>query len=605
MPSIPRSLRAAARGLVLLAPACVLAQPASEPVFITATRLVQPLSQVLADVVLIDRAAIERAGTASLTSLLQRLGGVEIAATGGAGQPSSVFLRGTNSGHVLVLVDGVRMNSATTGNQAFEHLPLAQIERIEILRGPASGLYGADAIGGVIQIFTRRDPGFGATLELGSERTRALDLHLGRAIGTHTRLNLQAGQRQSDSRSATNENNPWSFHPDADLYRNRHLSLALAHDWSADGGLSVRGQWSQGRSAFDAGAFTDDDTNHQRLSVLAVQAHQRLTPDWTSRLRLARGGDDLRTEGAFASRFRTDQDQFLWQNDLAAGPGQLALGAEWRREAVASDTAYTLDSRRVGSLFGSYAARYGAAEAFGVQAALRHDRSSQFGGNSSGNLAWGWQATPRWRLSAAVGTAFKAPSFNDLYYPLSFGYAGNPDLKPERARSAEAALRYADGNYSAGITVFHNRIRDLIVINSSFSSVDNLARARIEGVTLNSRWQQGPWAARAEWTHQDAKDADSGARLARRARNHGTLGLDWTRGPWRLGADVVAAGERQDGGASLAGYGLVNLHAAWQLNRRVGLRARIDNAADKAYTLVSGYNTPRRGAFLALELSGD
>ena len=235
------------------------------------------------------------------------------------------------------------------------------------------------------------------------------------------------------------------------------------------------------------------------------------------------------------------------------------------------------------------------------QLALRHDRNSQFGDETTGNAAWGWQVTPRWRLSAAAGTAFKAPSFNDLYYPLAFGYSGNPALRPESSRSVEVAARYQHQGFSAGLTVFDNRISDLIAINSSFTTVENIARARIEGATLSAGWRDGDWQARAEWTHQRPRDEATGAPLARRADDFGSLGLDWAPGRWRLGADVAASGARVDsGGALLGGYGLVNLHAAYAVTPQWTVSARVDNAADKAYTLVQGYDTTGRSAFVAL-----
>lgn len=597
--SASHRLGAAARGLsclFLLLPALALAQPA-DPIVVTATRLAQPLTEVLADLRVIDRSDIERAGTASLTQLLQRHGGVEISANGGPGQVSGVFLRGSNAGHVVLLIDGVRVNSASAGTNALEHLPLEQIERIEVLRGPASGLYGADAIGGVIQIFTRQGHGLQVSAEIGAESTRALAASYGQRFGATT-LSLQAGLRRSRNGSATNAGHAFSFNADDDPYRNRNAGLSVDHDWARGQRLTLRGQVSQGQAHFDAGPGSDD-VNDQRLSVWTLESRNQINADWTSLLRLARGSDDSRSDGAYPSRFRTDQDQLSWQNDLNAFAGRVAAGAEWRREGVDSATAFSVSERRIASVFASYAVNAGH---HGLQLALRHDRNSQFGGRSTGNAAWGWRLAPGWRVSAAAGTAFKAPSFNDLYYPLQYGYSGNPALRPERSRSVEAALRYERAGYGAGLTLFDNRIRDLIAINSSFTSVENVARARNQGLTLNTRWRQGAWQLAAEWTHQQPQNTDTGAMLTRRARNHGSASIGWTGGAWRLGADLSASGARLDtSGAGLGGYGLLHLSAAWSASPQWTLRVRVDNAADKAYTLVDGYNTSGRQAFVALE----
>jgi vitamin B12 transporter len=574
---------------------------ASSTIVVTGARFAQPLADSPLDLRVIDRAQIDRAGVSGLAELLQRLGGVEISATGGAGQPGGLFLRGSNTSHVLLLVDGVRVNSATSGTNALEHLTLDQIERIEVLQGPASGLYGADAIGGVVQVFTRRAPGLSASVGVGSEGTRSASARLGGGEGA-TRGSLTLGWRASDAPSATNATNLFSYNPDNDPYRNVSLSAAVEHTHTPGHTLALRGTRFQARTHFDADPGTDD-LNRQRLSTLALESRDRVAPGWTSLLRLARGTDALRTEGSYPGGFRTDQDQLSWQNDLDLAGGRAALGVEWRREQVDSDTAYTETGRRVASLFGGWSGEL--APAHRVQLALRHDRDSQFGGRGTGNLGWSHGFAPGWRVTAAAGTAFKAPSFNDLYYPLQFGYSGNPDLKPERSRSVEAGLRYAAGGLEAGATAFDNRIRDLIVINDSFTSVDNVARARTRGVALQGRWTAGPWTLRADATLQSPRNSDSGAQLVRRAERFGSAGLDWAAGDWRLGAEWTASGARYDDGANsdaarLGGYALLNLTAGWTPAPGWTLAARLDNAADKAYTLVRGYDTPGRRLFVSL-----
>jgi vitamin B12 transporter len=255
----------------------------------------------------------------------------------------------------------------------------------------------------------------------------------------------------------------------------------------------------------------------------------------------------------------------------------------------------------VGALFGGWSGAV--APGHRVQFALRHDDDSQFGAHGTGNLGWNWALAPGWRFSAAAGKAFKAPSFNDLYYPLQFGYQGNPDLAPERSRSAEIGLHHVTRAWRVDALAFDNRIDDLIVVNDSFSSVDNIGRARIRGLSLRTRWASGPWSARGEATWQTPENADTGAQLVRRAKRFGSAGLDWHGGAWRLGAEWVAVGARFNDGANsdrLGGYGLVNLHAAWSVDPRWTLTARIDNLADRAYTLVRGYAPPARSVFVGL-----
>ena len=597
---ILRALAAAAGGCLSLAPVGAQTNP-STTVVVTGARMAQSVSDSPLDIRVIDREQIERAGVSGLAELLQRQAGVEISATGGAGQPGGLFLRGSNTSHVLLLIDGVRVNSATSGTNAFEHLSLDQIDRIEVLLGPASGLYGADAIGGVVQIFTVRADGLSARVGLGSERTRTANASLGGSRGG-TRGSLTVGWRESEPASSTNATNVYSFNADADPYRNASLAGVLEHDWATGQRVTVRLTRADSRTHFDAGPDSDD-FNRQRLTTLAFESRNRLAPGWTSLLRAARGTDDIETVGTYPGGFRTDQDQLTWQNDIDLAGGRVAAGLEWRRESVDSDTAFTVDTRRVASAFGGWTGAV--APGHQLQLALRHDSNTQFGGRSTGNIGWGWAFAPGWRATAAAGSAFKAPSFNDLYYPLQYGYSGNPGLKPERSRSLEAGLRYAASAVQFGATVFQNRISDLIVVNDSFTTVENVASARIRGVSLQARWMSGPWALRADTTLQSPENADTGRQLIRRAERFGSAGLDWVAGGLRLGAELAATGQRYDDGANsagarLGGYALVNLSAAWAVAPGWQLAARLDNAADKGYTMVRGYDTPGRRVFLTL-----
>ncbi len=601
----------ALRGLGLLVSSTLpLASFAAEtqtlqPVVVTATRLPQPIDTVLADLRVIDADTIANAGPMTLTELLQTRGGVEISATGGPGQVSSIFLRGSNASHVVLLIDGVRVNSATAGTNAFENLPLAQIERIEILRGVGSSLYGADAIGGVIQVFTKQAGADRTEASIGAGRwgTREASVGLGRKLGA-TRLSLQAGWRESDSFSATNENASFSFEPDRDGYRNSNLGLNLDHDWAEGQSFGLHVMGSRGATHFDAGPGSDD-VNRQRLSSTALESRNRLGADWRSLVRLARGADHIRTDGAFPGFVDTNQDQATWQNDINALGGQWAAGLDWRREKVSSDTAYTVSTRTFRAVFVGYTARF---DAHLIEASARHDDDSQFGGHATGKFAYGYRFAPQWRASASLGTAFKAPSFNDLYYPSAFGFSGNPDLKPERARSSELALRHDGGALRGGLVLFRSSVRDLIAIDPSFTTVINVNRARMRGATLDAAFSEGMWTARGEFTHQQAEDADTGTRLVRRARQFGSASLSATTGAWRAGVEWVLSGERFGTAANteasrMGGYSLVNLNASWFVTPSWSLSARLNNAADKRYELVQGYNTPGRNLFVSLAYS--
>ncbi|MGH8717411.1 MAG: TonB-dependent receptor domain-containing protein, partial [Burkholderiales bacterium] len=386
------------------------AQVETPNIFVTATRIPQSPSTILSDIRLIDDQEIAAAGVSTLTELLQSKAGVEITANGGPGQASGVFIRGTNTSHVVLLIDGVRVNSATTGMNAFEHIPLNQIERIEILRGPGSSLYGADAIGGVIQIFTKRggnrtslSAGYGGRYD-----SRRYTAGLARDYGA-TGFSVQLGYEDTDSFSATNENVPFAafvFNPDHDPYRNRNLSFNLSHEWAAGQELSALVFVSEGEAHFDTGPGADA-INEQQLLSYSLESRNEITHLWRSTVRVARGTDDAEFKGAFPSEFRTDQDQATWQNDIAALGGQIAAGLEYRREKIDASIPFAQTRRNIRSAFAGYSAQF---DPHLLQASIRGDDNSQFGNRTTGNFLYGYRVTPAWRLSAGVGTAFKAPT---------------------------------------------------------------------------------------------------------------------------------------------------------------------------------------------------
>ncbi|WP_066332622.1 TonB-dependent receptor domain-containing protein [Azohydromonas lata] len=581
-----------------------LADMPVQPVVVTATRMAQPVNETLADVRVIDARQLRQAGAMSVADVLRTYGGAEISSNGGAGQLSSVFLRGSNANHVVVLVDGIRVSSISDGSTAFEQLPLNQIERIEVLRGPASSLYGADAIGGVIQIFTKQGEHAEASVGFGSWQTREVSAGVGRRFGD-TSVSLRAGFKQTDGFSATNvESGVYYFNPDRDGYRNRNLGASASHEFAAGHTLTVRAWGSEGNVHFDSG-LGNDDYSHRRLSVASAESSNQFSADWRSLVRVARSVDDYKTYGSSPSFYRTDRNQFTWQNDLTLPMGTLAAGVEWRHEQLESSTVFTRNLRLARAAFGSYVLTQGAHR---LEASARYDDDSQFGGHSTGRLGYGYFVTPVWRLSATTGTAFKAPTFNDLYWPLSFGFQGNPDLRPEHSRNVEVAARYDDGALAAGLTVFNNRVRDLITITSDYSTMVNLSSARIRGATLDAAYRAASWSARAEWTYQEP-EAANGVQLTRRAKHHGAAIVEWTPGPWRVGAELVAQGLRYnsttfDNSANttpMGGYALLNLRTAYALTPKWSVSARLNNVTDKGYELAHGYNTAGRNFFLALE----
>jgi len=293
-----------------------------------------------------------------------------------------------------------------------------------------------------------------------------------------------------------------------------------------------------------------------------------------------------------------------WQNNIKLGPGTAIAGAEYLAQNVTSDTVYTQTYRTIKSAFAGYTGQY---EKHGWQANVREDDNSQFGHHTTGLLGYAYRLTPELRLRVGAGTAFKAPTFNDLYFPGQ----SNPDLRPERSRSKEAGVNYQFGNNRLSATYFDNRITDLIVFvvidPITFAGMpQNVSQARIKGTELGYEGFFGGLQANAQLTFQDPMNEETGKLLQRRAREHGRLALSDAAGPWRLGAEVVASGARfestdESPGTKMHGYGLLNLTASYALSRDWSVRARWNNVFNREYELAQNFNTPGSNVFVAVQ----
>ncbi len=566
-------------------------------VAVTATRQTQPIREVLADITVIGPEEIARSGAQGLADLLQRQPGVEIVQNGGPGAVSGVFLRGANSNQTLVLVDGIRLASSTSGATALEAIPLDQIERIEILRGPASSLYGADAIGGVVQVFTRRGSGaVSGNVSAGYGTYNTWDAKAGIAGGTGPfQFALQGAAKASKGFNAIADPANFLYNPDPDGYSNQSVTASAGVTFAPDQEASVQYFRSHLNNKFDGGPDSDDRTITVD-EVWQVVSRNRLASSWVSRLSAGQGIDDSTTQSGFGnSTFNTTQSQFAWQNELALPVGALTAGYERREERVDTDQGFATTSRNTNSLFAIYQLR---ADAHALQANLRYDDNSQYGGKTTGAIAYSYLFPPGLRLTAGYSTGFKAPTFNDLYYP---GFS-NPDLVPETSRNFEVGAYWntqlEGAAYELRAVAYHNQIEQMIVFSCDASFVCapvNVDRATLEGVTLglDARFEAGATIA-ASLDLQSPTNDRNGNLLPRRARQHGAVRAGYPLGPVRLGMEYVASSLRYDDPANLVkmgGYGIVNLTAEWYVGRDITLFARANNVFDKNYELAAGYAT--------------
>ncbi len=578
-------------------------------VVVTAARTETRIDETLADVTVIDRAEIERATGRTLPELLAQQPGVQFASNGGLGKLSSVFLRGLESRHTLLLIDGVRYGSATAGIPIWENLPLEQIERIEILRGPLSGLYGSDAVGGVIHIFTRRGvEGLrtNASLSAGSDRYGQGSAGLRFGSGAFDGA-VQLSHTRTRGFSATNPQALFgSFNDDDDGFRQNAGSVQLGMKFGAGWRADLRALQSDGETEFDDGPGADSRAE-LRASVQSLAVGGPVTDDWRSLVRISRSRDDFDTI-ASASPFaglgttRTVQRQLSWENTVATRLGSALLLAERIEQDVSRPgDPYVVSDR---SINGVAAGLNGKAGVHTWQGNLRHDRNSQFGSQTTGSLGYGVDITSALRAGFSYGTSFVAPSFNQLYFP-NFG---SPDLLPEEGRHRELTLRWADAGHEVRAAYFANRIDGYVTPGPNPSNTD----ARIDGFSLGYDAHLGRWhiAASAELIdpRNDSRSSPNfGKQLPRRAKESVKASAGVDLGAWQLGARLAAFGRRFDDQANtlpVGGYGVADLYADWRLAPEWTLGLRLNNVAGKSYETAYGFNQPGRQGFVTLRYSG-
>lgn len=600
----------AAAALALLA--AIPASPAladetdseSEAIVVTATRQAMRTNELLSDVTVIDRSVIEASGPETISDLLAKQPGVQMSSSGGPGTTTSFYVRGARPEQTKVLLDGVPINSVDLSGSPLRFLSLADVERIEILRGPASALYGADAIGGVIQIFTRTGaPGLKADAFAGYGTYNTWQTNAGLSGGNERwRFRIEGNHEASDGFSAQKDAS--NRDADKDGYRNSGGGVSLSFLPATGHELGFKFRQNAGTTHYDSGNTPADGNFDDRVDFETQQwqvfARNRLSDVWTSKLLYGETVDDQESYASWAPEgnlLRTKNRQTTWQNDVKLPLGVALFALERLEQTASSEESFaTSPEQSTDSLIAGWTANHGNHR---WQLSARHDDHSEFGDQDTYALAYGYQLTDALRAQASYGTAFKAPSLYQLFSSLY----GNANLKPEEARNREAALVWERGNQSVSATWYLNKVEDLIDFSLSTWTYENVSSARLEGVTLAYAGQFGVWSVRAAYDWLDARNEDTDLRLGRRARDKATLAVTRQWGAWETGAEWVGVGPRFNTNAEtdeMGGYGLVNLTARYVLGKELSIEGRINNLLDKNYETVSGYNTAGFNAFIGL-----
>ncbi|MBC3908686.1 TonB-dependent receptor plug domain-containing protein [Undibacterium umbellatum] len=590
----------------------VLAQTATvgaaASVMITAGRQTQAAKDVLADNVVISAEDIAKSGAASVVDLLQQQRGIEISRNGGPGTTSSVFMRGGSNAQNVVLIDGVRIGSSTTGGASWSAIPLSQIDHIEVVYGPLSSLYGADAMGGVIQIFTKKGAGsITPTLSagMGSYGARKLQAGLIGSIAGNLNLSLNAGHEENSGFSATKPAaGPYSYNIDKDGYAMDSFNGRLVWEVSKGFELGASVLHSRNNAQFDSGP-TQDDRNITTLENIAVFGRGKFSDYWTASLQFAKAEDKGYTDASYGkSQIDTRQESVSFQNDIRIGKDVLQLIAETRDENVDTTTLALNRKRTTNSFAASYVFKQ---DAHLASASIRNDRSSQYGSNTTGSVAYGYRFSDALRINASYGTSFRAPTFNELYYQ-GYGVATN---KPEKAKNAEIGVYFEQGDTQLSAVYYQNKATDLLVsagskdcpAGYSFGCARNVNKATLSGLSIGGTTRFADLTVRGSIDIQDPKDDTANKRLARRAKQHGTLAAEYSFANAKLGVEAIYSGDRYDDAANtkvLGSYNLLNLYATYEVAKNTTVLARWNNALNKDYELARNYATAGSNVFVGV-----
>jgi vitamin B12 transporter len=574
-------------------------QTSLEPVVVTASRSEQKLADALPATTVITEEQIRASGALDLAGLLAREAGVQVTQLGGIGTVTSASLRGGESRMTLVLVDGVPINTLNFSQATLQQILPMGIERIEIVRGNVSALYGAQAVGGVVQIFTKAGrEGFSANASAlaGSRGTREASAQLsGGANGFTYAANLAS--TKTNGFSALDPAKVPDANPDKDGFDSLTAGASFGYAFNPAHSLKLTHRHSRGDVQYDSefGPPTQADESRQSLTTTTLASRNRFGP-WQSQLQLSRVREALDARiTAFPYFVTSTATQLGWQNDLEIAQGQVAsVNAEHARQRISSDTVYDRDLRTITSLALGYRGDIGL---HGWQLNLRRDRYSDFGSANTYYAGYGFKFAQDWRVSAAASSAFNAPTFNDLFFP---GFS-NPNLKPESTRSKELALQWAKAGQRVRLAAFENRYEDLIGFDENFNIV-NINRAKNRGMELIAETKLAGLDLRASATSQKPRNALTGTPLPRRAEQFGALTVGYAGGAWTASSTLRLTGSRPDrGNRTLAGYALLDAALAYAITPNISALLRAQNVADRSWQDAYGYNNTPRTLLVGVE----
>ncbi|MGJ0129572.1 TonB-dependent vitamin B12 receptor BtuB [Pantoea sp. ARC607] len=597
------------------------AQANDETQIVTANRFAEPVSGVLAPTTVVTRDEIDRWQAKSLTDVMRRLPGVDVAQNGGLGQQSSLFIRGTESRHVLILIDGIRLNQAgISGSSDLSQIPLSLVQRIEYIRGARSAVYGSDAIGGVVNIITgRAQPGSTLTAGMGSRGYQSYDGSTQQRLGEATTLTLAGNYTYTRGYDVV-AGYPNDYGPaqhDRDGFMSKTLYGNLEHQFSDELTGFVRGYGFDNRTAYD-GSYSYDQSFTNVVGL--ADTRQLYSQTWDTGLRFSR---DLYSTQLIASYGHTKdinydprngrygaastfddvtQYNLQWGNTLQLGQGALSAGIDWQKETTEPGTNYLSDGYEQRNT-GLYLTGQQQVGSVTLEGAVRSDDNNQFGWHNTWQTAASWEFISGYRLFASYGTAFKAPNLSQVYSP----FYGNRDLDPEKSKQWEGGVEGLSGPVNWRVSGYRNDIDNLIDSDPQTFRYYNIKQARIKGVEATAGFDTGPLTHQLSYDYVDARDGTTGQPLIRRAKQQVKYQLDWTLYTFDWSVTYHYLGDRYDTDfnstpsrrVKSGGVSLWDLAVSYPVTSQLTVRGRIANLFDKDYETAYGYQTPGREYYLS------
>lgn len=585
----------------------------SDTLSVTANRFQEPNSSILAPITVVEREQIERWQSNSVIDVLRRMPGIDVGQNGGIGQMSSIYVRGAESRHVLILVDGVRLNQANvSGSSDISQIPLSLVQRIEYIRGPRSSVYGSDAIGGVINILTERKTE-GGTLNatMGSHGYQEYDGSIKQKAGDKTTLTAAGSYLYTKGYDVeANGNTGGHPQPDRDGFMNKSLWLGVNHDINDDVSLYARAYGFDNRTAYDAyyDSYNDMLTDTRALFSRTYDGGVKFNRDnYSSSLNTSynytKDYDYDPRYGRYGkgSRFtNSEQYNVQWGNHLLLGNGSIGGGVDWQRQSIKAGSSgfpnkehfdntglYLTGQQKLGDII--------------AEASVRSDKHSEYGWHTTWQTNLGWEFVEGYRVIGGYGTAFKAPTLMQLYSE----WGSNPDLQPEKSKQWEGGFEGLTGPLAWRLTAYRNDVNSLIQGESSYPYRNyNVGKALIKGVEFTGEMDTWIFHHTFNLQYIDARNKETHQRLDRRARQQLKYQLDWQVEKLDMGVSYQYIGQRTDKdygtyeNVSLGGVSIWDLTASYPITSHLSIRGRIANLFDKDYETAYGYRTPGREYFL-------